>query len=78
MPFSKSNQQNSVHMSVGMHATLLAELDQMAQESGSSREDVFKKSFALLFLAHRAKKDGYHIGLVEDETKLDFEIVNAI
>jgi metal-responsive CopG/Arc/MetJ family transcriptional regulator len=53
-------------------------LDDIAESSGGNRTDVIRQALALMLVAHNARKDGRHIGLVSDRTKLDTEITGLL
>jgi hypothetical protein len=53
-------------------------LEGIAESSGSTKTDVIRVALALVDIAHRAKKDGKHLGLVADASKLDTEIVGLL
>lgn len=49
-----------------------------ATEEGLSMSQVFRISFGLFKLYRRAKRDGLHLGFVNDPTKLDREIMEIL
>jgi hypothetical protein len=53
-------------------------LEDIAESSGSNRTDVIRQALALMKVAHAAKRDGRHLGIVADPNKLDTEIVGLI
>jgi predicted transcriptional regulator len=53
-------------------------LDEIAESSGGNRTDVIRQALALMKVAHDAKKDGRHLGLVSERSKLDTEIVGLL
>ncbi len=53
-------------------------LDEIAESSGGSRTDVIRQALALMKVAHEARKDGRHLGLVSERSKLDTEIVGLL
>ena len=57
---------------------LYADLQRIAGDSRTSMTNVFRVAFALYKVCHQAKKDGLHIGLVSDPSKLDREFVGLI
>ena len=57
---------------------LHADLQRIADESGTSMTNVFRVAFALYLACHKAKKTGQHIGLVSDPSKLDTVLVGLI
>ena len=50
----------------------------IAEETGSNRTEVVRQAWALMKVAHDAKRRGMHIGLASDPTKLDTEIVGLL
>lgn len=53
-------------------------LSTIAEETGSNRTEVVRQAWALMKVAHDAKRRGMHIGLASDPTKLDTEIVGLL
>jgi hypothetical protein len=53
-------------------------LEEIADSSGTTKTDVIRQAFALLKVAHNAKKNGKHLGLVSDPDRLDTEIVGLL
>lgn len=53
-------------------------LQDIHDETGASRADIFKQALALLKVAHDAKKKGQHLGVTDDPEKLDREIVGLL
>ena len=53
-------------------------LEEIADSSGSSKTDVIRQALALMKVAHGAKKDGKHLGLVADASRLDTEIIGLL
>jgi hypothetical protein len=53
-------------------------LEQIAADTGGTRTDVIRQALALMKVAHTAKKEGRHLGLVKDRSKLDTEIIGLL
>ena len=53
-------------------------LAEIADDTGSTRSDVIRQALALMKVAHQGKKEGRHLGLVMDPTRLDTEIVGLL
>ena len=53
-------------------------LEEIADDTDSSRTDVIRQAIALLKVAHQAKKEGRHLGLAADPRQLDTEIVGLL
>lgn len=62
-------------MSVSISKQLDQEISDMAAETGCSRSEVIRIALALRLIAHRALKQGLHIGIVSNPDKLDTVIV---
>jgi hypothetical protein len=50
-------------------------LEEIAGSNGSTKTDVIRQALALMKVAHQAKRNGKHLGVVADPEKLDTEIV---
>jgi predicted transcriptional regulator len=53
-------------------------LEGIAESSSATKTDVIRQALALVKIAHDAKRNGKHIGLVADSSKLDTEIVGLL
>ena len=67
-----------VRLSLQVSQELNKALEDIADSTGSNRTDVIRQALALMKVAHAAKKDGKHLGLVADARKLDTEIVGLL
>lgn len=67
-----------VRLSLQVSQELNQVLEEIADSTGSNRTDVIRQALALMKVAHAAKKEGRHIGLVSDPRKLDTEIVGLL
>jgi predicted transcriptional regulator len=67
---------------VRLSLQLAPELDRMLEkivtETGSTKTEVFRQALALMKVAHDAKRQGQHIGLVADRSRLDTEIIGLL
>lgn len=65
-----------IRLTVDVSAELNRVLEEIAEETGSSKSEVFRKAVALIDVAHKAKKQGKRIGFASrGSDKLDTEIV---
>jgi metal-responsive CopG/Arc/MetJ family transcriptional regulator len=67
-----------VRLSLQVSRELNQTLEEIAESTGTNRTDVIRQALALMKVAHSAKKDGRHLGIVNDARKLDTEIVGLI
>jgi len=67
-----------VRLSLQLSPELNSLLESIAEDSFSTKTDVIRQGLALIDIAHRAKREGKHIGLVKDPSKLDTEIVGLL
>jgi predicted transcriptional regulator len=67
-----------VRLSVQLSPDLNRELEELAESTGTNRTEIFRQALALMLVAHTAKKEGRHLGIVSDAGKLDTEIVGLI
>ena len=67
-----------IRLSLQVSPELNQSLEAIADSTGASRTDIIRQAIALMMYAHNAKRDGRHLGLVSDPTKLDTEIVGLI
>jgi len=67
-----------VRLSLQVSQELSNALDEIAESSGGNRTDVIRQALALVKIAHEAKKEGRHLGLVSERSKLDTEIVGLL
>ena len=67
-----------VRMSLQVSQELNQVLEDIAESTGTNRTDVIRQALALMTVAHNAKKQGRHLGIVSDARKLDTEIVGLI
>ena len=67
-----------VRLSLQVSAELNQTLEQIAEDTGTNRTDVIRQALALMKVAHTAKTQGRHLGIVADPRKLDTEIVGLI
>lgn len=67
-----------VRLNLQVSSELNKVLEEIADNSGSTKTDVIRQALALMKVAHNAKKSGKHLGLVGDADKLDTEIVGLL
>jgi metal-responsive CopG/Arc/MetJ family transcriptional regulator len=67
-----------VRLNLQVSQELNRTLEEIAEDTGTNRSDVIRQALALMKVAHTAKKDGRHLGIVKDARKLDTEIVGLI
>jgi len=67
-----------VRLNLQVSSELNAALDEIAEDSGSNKTDVIRQALALMKVAHAAKRNGKHLGLVADADKLDTEIIGLL
>jgi len=67
-----------VRLSLQVSQELNQTLEDIADSTGTNRTDVIRQALALMKVAHAAKKDGKHLGLVADARKLDTEIIGLL
>jgi predicted transcriptional regulator len=67
-----------VRLSLQVSQDLNQTLEDIADSTGSNRTDVIRQALALMKVAHTAKRDGKHLGLVSDAARLDTEIVGLL
>jgi hypothetical protein len=67
-----------IRLSLQVSQELNQTLEEIAESTGTNRTDVIRQALALMKVAHSAKKDGRHLGIVTDARKLDTEIVGLI
>lgn len=65
----------SVRLELQLSTELNGVLEQIASDTGTTKTDVIRQALALVRVANSAKREGRHIGLVRDSSKLDTEIV---
>jgi hypothetical protein len=67
-----------VRLSLRVSQELNQTLEDIAESTGGNRTDVIRRALALMKVAHAARRDGRHLGIVNDARKLDTEIVGLI
>jgi regulator of PEP synthase PpsR (kinase-PPPase family) len=72
----KVNEKVRLNLQVSQELNQL--LEEIADTSGTNRTDVIRQALALMKVAHNAKKDGRHVGIVSDANKLDTEIIGLL
>lgn len=69
---------NKVRLNLQLSSELNSTIETIADEAGTSRNDVIRQALALMKVAHDAKKQGKHLGLASNPDKFDTEIVGLI
>ena len=69
---------DKVRLSLQVSQELNQTLEEIADSTGTNRTDVIRQALALMKIAHTAKRDGRHLGIVSDARKLDTEIVGLL
>lgn len=67
-----------VRLNLQVSSQLNSDLDEMADSTGSNRTEIIRQALALMKIAHKARRDGRHIGIVADPGKLDTELVGIL
>ncbi len=67
-----------VRLSLQISGELNRMLEQIADEAQASKADVSRQALALMKVAHDGKKQGRHLGLAKDPSRLDTEIVGLL
>jgi metal-responsive CopG/Arc/MetJ family transcriptional regulator len=67
-----------VRLNLQLSSELNDALEEIVDDTGTSRSEVIRQALALMKVAHSAKKQGRHIGLVSDPKKLDTEIIGLL
>lgn len=70
--------QDKVRMNLQVSPEMNSMIDDIAGTTGSNRSDVIRQAIALMKIAHDAKQQGKHFGIVANAAKLDTEIVGLI
>jgi hypothetical protein len=67
-----------VRLNLQLSSELNDVLEEIVDDTGTSRTEVIRQALALMKVAHGAKKQGRHIGLVSDARKLETEIIGLL
>ena len=67
-----------IRLNLQVSEQLNADLEEMADSTGSNRTEVIRQALALMKIAHQARREGRHLGLVSDPSKLDTELVGIL
>ncbi len=65
----------NIRLSLDVSSELNDVLESAANETHTTKSDVLRKSIALLEMAIREKKHGYHLGIFDNKNKIVKEIV---
>jgi predicted transcriptional regulator len=69
---------NTVRFDLKLSPALVATVNAIAADTGSTRTDVVRQAFALLKAVHEAKARGLHVGFAADPSRLDTAIVGIL
>jgi metal-responsive CopG/Arc/MetJ family transcriptional regulator len=69
---------DKVRLNLQLSSELNDALEEIVDDTGTSRSEVIRQALALMKVAHGAKKQGRHIGLVSDPKKLETEIIGLL
>jgi len=64
-----------VRLTVDVSKELNEILENIAEETGGTKSEVFRKAIALLNVAHSAKRNGKHVGIAGQKQTLETEFV---
>ncbi len=67
-----------VRLNLQVSEQLNSDLEEMADSTGSNRTEVIRQALALMKIAHQARREGRHLGLVSDPSILDTELVGIL
>lgn len=67
-----------VRLNLQVSSELNSVIEEIANSSGGTKTDVIRQALALMKVAHNAKKNNKHLGLVADPEKLDTEIIGLL
>jgi metal-responsive CopG/Arc/MetJ family transcriptional regulator len=67
-----------VRLNLQVSEQLNSDLEAMADSTGSNRTEVIRQALALMKIAHQARREGRHVGIVTDASKLDTELVGIL
>ncbi len=67
-----------VRVNLQLSQEIFQSLEKIAEDTGGNRGSVIQQALALMKVAHDAKRNNLHIGLVADASKLDTEIVGLL
>ncbi len=67
-----------IRLNLQVSEQLNSDLEEMADSTGSNRTEVIRQALALMKIAHQARREGRHLGLVSDPSKLDTELVGIL
>jgi predicted transcriptional regulator len=67
-----------IRLNLQVSEQLNSDLEEMADSTGSNRTEVIRQALALMKIAHQARREGLHLGLVSDPSKLDTELVGIL
>jgi hypothetical protein len=69
---------DKVRLNLSLSKEANTALEEIIEQTGATRAEVFKQALALLKIAHEAKNNKKHLGVTADADKLDTEIVGLL
>jgi hypothetical protein len=75
MNIENLNSSSKVKLSLHISPRMNELIEQLADESGSTKSDLLRKAISLLQVASTAKRDGHGIGVIDRERRVLTEIV---
>jgi metal-responsive CopG/Arc/MetJ family transcriptional regulator len=67
-----------IRLNLQVSEQLNKDLEEIADSAGTNRTEVIRQALALMKVAHQARREGRHLGLVSDASKLDTELVGLL
>ena len=64
-----------IRLTVDINSRLNDILTKLSNETGTSKSEIFRRAVALFDVAHEARNEGKHIGIADDQNKLDREFI---
>lgn len=70
--------ESKTRLNLEVSSEVYADLQQIATEGQTTMTNVVRIAIALCKVCHEAKRNGQHVGVVSDASKLDREIVGLL
>jgi metal-responsive CopG/Arc/MetJ family transcriptional regulator len=67
-----------IRLNLQVSEQLNKDLEEIADSTGTNRTEVIRQALALMKVAHQARREGRHLGVVSDASKLDTELVGLL
>jgi metal-responsive CopG/Arc/MetJ family transcriptional regulator len=67
-----------IRLNLQVSEQLNKDLEEIADSAGTNRTEVIRQALALMKVAHQARREGRHLGVVSDASKLDTELVGLL